>query len=453
MKAKHAIIPFVPAILLMTFFKLMSISHDNFMGMNKTSIKYVVIGISLGLFVICILINLFDRKTAPVYPVSKNLFAGIFAILTGFTMMASSITAASELLMLGDGTTEMKIVGAVCAVFALPAGLAMTLISRVHFAGKSNINNLSVLFVFPSLWACAELVYSFLQATKVSLYSRETDLTGLFCFIFAALFFFSNSMVISRIKGRNPVKGLFVYGLPMVSLTLSYGVYELFLGMRDKLDKKVYLFAAFFLCAGLYAISFIFEVYTNYYSKDDLEIVTGMEDDEEEVYYNEDTVETSHVAFAPVDDEPAETKGVLKKFASKVKLTNDSSGVGETAENAALVPDISGEINDLVFSERSNDDDNDDTDAAYPNDYYSTEIGMEDYILGYDYVKANEEYEESADKQNSEDNTEKGTEKPEKSEKACGARQERAEKAGERSRGKSGACGQGGRKGICCSRR
>ena len=35
-------------------------------GMNKSGINYFIIEIILGLFAVCVLINLFDRKTAPV---------------------------------------------------------------------------------------------------------------------------------------------------------------------------------------------------------------------------------------------------------------------------------------------------------------------------------------------------------------------------------------------------
>ena len=66
MKVKYSVIPFVPAFLAMMFLKMMSIvgmySHGQFMGMNSMNIIYTVIGIAVGLFVVCVLLNLFDRK-------------------------------------------------------------------------------------------------------------------------------------------------------------------------------------------------------------------------------------------------------------------------------------------------------------------------------------------------------------------------------------------------------
>ena len=212
MKVKYSVFPFIPATLAMLFLKVMSIFgvDDNglFMGMNSMNITYTVIGIAIGLFVICAIINLFDRKTAPVYPVKKNIAAGVLAILSGLSVMASSL---STLIVMWPEhqNSEFFLMTMVCAIFAIPAGVALMLISQVHFQGKSIASSISILFVFPALWGCTELVNEFLQATKASIQAK--DLTGLFCYIFIALFLFSNSMVVSRIKGRNPVKGVFIY--------------------------------------------------------------------------------------------------------------------------------------------------------------------------------------------------------------------------------------------------
>ena len=133
MKAKYSVIPFVPAFLVMLFFKLMSVlgadGNGRFMGMDNTTVTYTVLGITLGLFAVCILINLFDRKTAPVYPVKKNVAAGLFAVLAGFTIMAFSITTAVDAWQTG-ANQEYKLLTTICACFSLPAGISLALMSR-----------------------------------------------------------------------------------------------------------------------------------------------------------------------------------------------------------------------------------------------------------------------------------------------------------------------------------
>ena len=460
MKAKYAVVPFVPAFIAMLFLKIMSIfgvdGKGNFMGMSKMNITYLVIGIALGLFVVCILINLFDRKTSPVYPMKKNLPAGFLAILTGFSIMASSINAASNTWVTDGSNTERVLLAVVCAVFAVPAGLALVLIARVHFSGKSNISNMSILYVFPSLWACAEVVGEFLQATKASIYSKES--TGLFCYIFIALYLFTNSMVVSRIKGRNPVKGLFIYGLPMTAISLSYGIYELF-RMTREFDRAEALFAVMFIAVALYAFSFIMEVFFNSYTKDDIEIVTDLEGINDESFLGEDA--DNETAAAPKskndtgsagrnntaskkskndvsskskNDVPSSKKkrnlgfdeksteeffvGSKNDFSSpknekktapekkeKPEKTKNEKPVKQeapAAEKAEPKPAETAKgafIGDLVFSDRGS---SKNPNVEYDDDYYSTAKGMDDYIMGYDYDGGNDKQKNQKKKEKAE---------------------------------------------------
>ena len=84
MKTKYSLIPFIPAVIAAVGLKIMSMfavdGNGLLFGMNKSGINYFIIGITLGLFAVCVLINLFDRRTAPVYPVKKNYISGVLAI-------------------------------------------------------------------------------------------------------------------------------------------------------------------------------------------------------------------------------------------------------------------------------------------------------------------------------------------------------------------------------------
>ena len=286
MKVKFSIIPFIPAVIAMLILRVMSVigvdESGNFLGMDRMALSYTTIGIALALFIVCIIINIFDRKTAPVYPVKKNFAAGVFAILSGLAVIASSCMSLVEI------TTESEyfMMGVISAIFSVPAGLAFLIMSKVHFTGKSTVSGVSILYVFPALWGCTELVFEFLNATKVSI--SATDLTGLFCYIFITLYYFSHSMVVSRIKGRNPVKACFIYGLPAAALTLSHGVYMIITTMHEGISNIPFITAAMFIVLGLYALSFIIEMFVNSYTKDELEVVESLPEpdntEEEEKY-------------------------------------------------------------------------------------------------------------------------------------------------------------------------
>lgn len=328
MRVKHSIIPFILAAAAAVVFKLMSVigldGNGLFLGMSKVDINYTVIGITIGLFVVCVLINLFDRKTAPVYPVKKNFASGVLSVISGAAVFASSLIT---LLNTSRDSNEYYIVAVVSAVFAVPAAIALVIMSKVHFVGKSTVSGISTLFIFPALWGCTELISEFLAASKVSI--SASDMTPLFCYIFITLYFFSHAMIVSRIKGRNPVKACFIYGLPMTVISLSYGLYTILTGLQEGAALSQQLIkGAEFIFLALYAISFIVEMTFNSYTKDQLEIIDGLPDDEE--YDN-----------------------------SYVKTTS---------------------YDELVFADRSSKKDSSDSEAQERNSVYDD---LDDFVIGY----------------------------------------------------------------------
>lgn len=339
MKVKYSIIPFIPAALAMLVLRIMGAfgvdENGMVLGMNRMTLSYTVIGIGLALFVVCIIINLFDRKTAPVYPVKRNPAAGVLSVLSGVLVIAAS---AAQFL---NNTTDSEyyIMTLVSAVFAIPAGIALMVMSRTHFTGKSAVSGISMLFVFPALWGCCELVYEFLTATKVSI--SATDLTSLFCYIFLTLYVFSHAMVVSRIKGRNPVKACFIYGLPAAAFALTNGVSIILTASQEGFTYTNLLLAAQFIALGLYAASFLIEMFSNSYTKDEIEIIDGLPDE---------------IESKKEEDKYLDTKG----------------------------------YDELVFSERGKDSakkskkSKKEKAAENPTDeYYSSSAGIDDFIIGY----------------------------------------------------------------------
>lgn len=330
MKVKFSVIPFIPVAIAMIALKIMSIfgldSNGLFMGMNIIGINYVVIGLALALFAVCVIINIFDRKTAPVYPVKKNPFAGVFAVLSGVIVAGSSAVT----LLNTAPDTEYYYMTVVCAVLAALAGIALIVMSKVHFIGKSVISGISMLFIFPSVWGCAELVSEFMSATKVSI--SASDMTPLFCYIFITLYLFSHSMIISRIKGKNPVKACFIYGLPAVALSISYGLYEVITAVSEGAGIIRILQGAQFIVLALYALSFIIEISFGTLTKDEVEIIDGLP--------NEDSYENSYIKSGGYDE---------LVFSDSAK--NDS-------EEKASISDapIAKELDDFILMYDSNDE-------------------------------------------------------------------------------------------------
>ena len=86
MKIKLSWIPFIPAVLAMTALRLLSVFGNDDTGMisgiNALLFSYLAVGVALALFVLCIIFNIADRKTAPVYESKRNVPAGIFSVLS-----------------------------------------------------------------------------------------------------------------------------------------------------------------------------------------------------------------------------------------------------------------------------------------------------------------------------------------------------------------------------------
>lgn len=294
MKTKYSVIPFIPAVIAAIGLKIMSMfavdGNGLLFGMNKSGINYFIIEIILGLFAVCVLINLFDKKTAPVYPVKKNFVSGAFAVISGIAIVGSSFLA---LINATPDNTDNYLLSIIAALFSIPAAIAMIMIGKVHFSGKSIVSNASMFFVFPALWGCSELVTEFLAATKVSI--SASDMTPFFCYIFITLYLFSSSMVVSRVKGRNPVKACFIYGMPAAAVSLSYGVGAVLTSSVENTGISALVNGVMFIVLGIYIVSFSVEMFAGCLTKAEVEIIESLPEDD-------DTYENSYISSGGYDE-------------------------------------------------------------------------------------------------------------------------------------------------------
>lgn len=333
MKVKYSVIPFIPVAIAMVGLKIMSLfgldSNGLLFGMNKTSVSYLVIGFALGLFVLCIFINILDRKTAPVYGVKKNFVSGVLAVFSGFAVAASSIIS---FLHTSPSNSDNYYMSLVVSLFSFFAGVALILMSKVHFIGKSTVSGISMMYIFPALWGCSCLVSEFLAATKVSI--SASDMTPLFCYIFVTLYLFSHAMIVSRIKGRNPVKACFVYGLPMVAVSLSYGIYVILTSAVENSGIHTIMVGVQFSVLALYALSFIVEMFFGTITKDEVEIIDTLPEEE-------DTYVNSYINSGSYDE---------------ILISDRKDSEANAANNDETIPDLSG-LDDFVMGYNEEDRD------------------------------------------------------------------------------------------------
>lgn len=310
MKIKLSWVLFIPIALLSVFLRVYQISYvdtgiDN--GFFSSDMLWVIYACMVTLlFLFLIIINAIDRKTSGFYTVGKNFFAGIFAIASAVML---GFGAGNQAMSLMQG--EFSAILAVDTLLSVIAGVAFFVIGFASLFGRNRTQNMKVLMAAPSVWSCVRLVYFFMESTTQSVHVK--DMTNIIFMAFATLFLFHASMVYSGIKGRNPVKGSFLYGMPAIVLIFAYsaayivsainsgenGSSFLMNGSMDSVNAVQYFFIA------LFALFFLIELTSKAKKKTQQELAKVSEE-REEVSLPAATAVRQRRRFADVDSEVKE---------------------------------------------------------------------------------------------------------------------------------------------------
>ena len=133
MKIKLSWIPFIPAVLAMTVLRVISVfsndgSATDVISKNAVMISYIAVGIALVLFVLCILFNILDKKTAPVYAVKRNAPAGVCSVLSAAFALAYSVIS-----IINRNGNDYLLIYIICTFFAILAAIGLVFMARTHF--------------------------------------------------------------------------------------------------------------------------------------------------------------------------------------------------------------------------------------------------------------------------------------------------------------------------------
>lgn len=219
MKIKLSWIPFIPITLLSVFLRAYQVVYVNSgvdQGfLNNETIWVIYAAMIALLFVVLAIFTAADRKTSGFYDISKNFFAGIFSFIAGIALIGG---CAQEVISVLNGSLGAAVL--VDALFSVLAGAAFIIMGVSSLSGKIKGKKLKVLMLFPPVWGCIRLIYTFMNYTKSSIHSF--DMTNVIFMAFGTLFLFNVAMIYAGVKTRNPVKAVFLYGMPMIAVTLTY---------------------------------------------------------------------------------------------------------------------------------------------------------------------------------------------------------------------------------------
>lgn len=227
MTSKLGFIAFVPFTIAAVFFKLVPFffmpAQDGtiLFGLTALQLDYISLGCVVLVFLFSLILALCDRKIAPYYISERNIPAGIFSVILGVLFGADAAYSAIELL----GQGEIKVLNVVALVLCAVSAVIMVVLGLTHFVRKTEARKLALLYLFPAFLFAVRLVASFVSITTVSvIYANIGELA---LYVFATMFWFNYTVMLSVTEAKNAVKSCFIYGFPAMAAAVCYGVKEL----------------------------------------------------------------------------------------------------------------------------------------------------------------------------------------------------------------------------------
>ncbi|MBQ7505566.1 MAG: hypothetical protein IJT79_09695 [Ruminococcus sp.] len=275
MKSKLCWATFIPVTLIAIILKAME-SFSIFPSLPGKMLSYTALGLILLTFIINIIFVARDKVTSPAYLLSRNIPAAVFLLIS-----AALITSKSALItILALQNKKFDFLSLTMTVLGMVTAICLVVISLAHIQGRNFLPRMGALLLAMPVWAGLVLVYEFLENRKVSV--ADVDEFKLFALAFMMIFLFKLSMIIATVDGRNPVKAMFLYGLPMASLCLTIGAVNVFNIIKNGIDYSENVFG-FALCSlGIYALLFIYEMTNLMRTKSEQVIKFDLDDFDEE---------------------------------------------------------------------------------------------------------------------------------------------------------------------------
>ena len=260
MKSKLSWIPFIPVVFAAVFLRIYQVLFidsgvdKGFLDSGLVSIIFV--GSIVALFVILAIFCFADKKTAPEYDIGRNIFAGFFAILTGALLLTDAVLLVIQ--MINAGIFDW--LSGIDALLSLAGGAMIIVMGISSLTGYNRAKNMPFLMLLPTIWCCGRLVLTFASYTAIS--PAAKDMSDLVYMVFTTLSLFNVSMVYIKLKGKNPVKACFLYGLPAVVVIFAYAgaLFASLIQSGQGVDFFANIRVFEFLSFALYILFFLIEL-------------------------------------------------------------------------------------------------------------------------------------------------------------------------------------------------
>ena len=246
MKSKLCWIPFI--LFSLAAIALLILENFSVINLGSNSSSFLVLSAILLMFAVNIVFVAIDRKTSPVYLISRNIPAAVFSMLAA--ALVASKSSLNAILNLQSGAVDLF--GLFISAFGMLAAVGLVIIALSHIQGRNFLPNMSYFFLMMPVWGGLKLISEFLGNRIVSVNAIE-PLT-IFVYSFMMIYLFKLSMVITTVDGKNPVKSMFLYGFPLSGLGLAVGVKGICSIITGGFDYSENIEQFSFLAIALYVI-------------------------------------------------------------------------------------------------------------------------------------------------------------------------------------------------------
>ena len=275
------------------------------LGTNQNGVAQIVTFAVLGLFAVCFITSLFDRKTSPVHMLRKNIFCGVTSVGAALAMAAH---AAFDVTNIINGAVSASFMSILTIVFTGVAGVTMLYLGLNHFVGKNTNGTVALLYLSLPLWCASHLIERFLRNTATPVAASES--LDLVMFVALALFFMNIAMIHSVISMKNAVKSTINYGLPAVVITLVYSITLIFSVASKETFVFLDLVPAFaYIFIALYTMGFVAELSFRAKTVDEQVILEAEEDKDttfSDEYYSEEKNESDSAQNKSFEEDASE---------------------------------------------------------------------------------------------------------------------------------------------------
>lgn len=282
MKLKRMWIPLIPTMLMMAGVKVyqqyIEYKGEIFEGKENVIASYATVGIVFLAFLILLVMYIANRKTSPVYNFGRNISAGAVCLFAGSVAVVDLGCYMPGVLLYGE-ISPLVILN---MIFAAIAAFGLYLMCWAHISADKPPKSVSILMLGVPFWCVIKLTTSLLHNSTVSVVL--TDTLQLFIYMFLAMFMFSAISMLSILNARNPVKGIMLYGIPLIAVVFTFDVSVIFNLIFKGYQSGYYLeiiSAVELTLFAIYAFLLMREVTKNSVNKEDIRLIENAEELEE----------------------------------------------------------------------------------------------------------------------------------------------------------------------------